>query len=404
MLYFTLVAKSSSSDTLYCVNKPTKNSDGLYTVTPKEYKTLDGKITIPVSGLNGFIVPEVSSDDSGWNLNTTSYTVKETMSYDSIKSFSGISNNEIKAIKGMMSIFDYNSVYYFDNSAQVLAQGRLFLKHHNKGQWSCTKTVYLDNGKQTVKAGSVTINQDNIAIQSDKVIAQGGTYKNSLAYNQRGGSIYGPDLYKISKTEYVFTLTFETLLLAPANQWELGSIAGGANTWPGSYCFYCNDPFEGLHDHIKYFLGDANLSIQSSDKDKLHKPTAHGGSSSSSSSASYNDTTSSTVYNGYTNNSSYSSDSLKKVSRLEYGKTGVYQDGVATVPYVMMELRDSLEATTGYNLSIPANTFVSLTHERNLSDSYNTFSLQLFDKDAMQVEAKILLGWRYIAFYSTFSS
>ena len=80
MLYLTLVAKSNSSDTLYCVNTPTKNSDGLYTVTPKEYKTLDGKITIPASGLNGLIVPEVSSDDSGWNLNTTSYTVKETIS------------------------------------------------------------------------------------------------------------------------------------------------------------------------------------------------------------------------------------------------------------------------------------------------------------------------------------
>ena len=44
---------------------------------------------------------------------------------------------------------------------------------------------------------------------------------------------------------------------------------------------------------------------------------------------------------------------------------------------------------------------VSLTHERNMADSYNTFVIQLFDRDAMEIEGKLLLGFRYITFYYT---
>lgn len=84
-------------------------------------------------------------------------------------------------------------------------------------------------------------------------------------------------------------------------------------------------------------------------------------------------------------------------------KRGTYTDGVAPTPYVMLELRaeQNIKDSNYHSLSIPADNFVSLTHERSMFDSYNKYSLQLFDKNAKQVEAWLVLGFRYLTFYYT---
>ena len=90
-----------------------------------------------------------------------------------------------------------------------------------------------------------------------------------------------------------------------------------------------------------------------------------------------------------------------KVTKYNQGTVGEYVDGVARTPFLMLELRANDDAEKGYNISLPANSIVSFNHERNMSDSYNTFELQIFDKDAMQVESKLLLGFRTVVFYYT---
>ena len=52
----------------------------------------------------------------------------------------------------------------------------------------------------------------------------------------------------------------------------------------------------------------------------------------------------------------------------------------------MIELKPSENSTVGYNISLPTSagkgmeSVVSLTHERNMADSYNTFVITLFNR------------------------
>lgn len=173
---------------------------------------------------------------------------------------------------------------------------------------------------------------------------------------------------------------------AGANEWEIGATVQGNNVGD-NYCFYCkygNDEYILLHSSDGNGMKEHNSSYHDG---------ASGNNTSNSSGADYKN-------NSTTGGGSSLYNSSQAVSFTQGGTRGVYLDGQASTPYLMLEL--SAPGVSGsYNLSIPANNFVDLNHERNLSDSFNKFTLNLFDKDATEVESKLLLGFRNITFYYT---
>ena len=172
------------------------------------------------------------------------------------------------------------------------------------------------------------------------------------------------------------------ILIAKKNDWEIGSLYSGSNSG-NNYCFYCK------------YESDNFMKISSANQGKVHKPE-HGGKMIPT-------TTPTSDYNSefippknYNSNFTDGNFAKQDVS----GERGKYVDGVARVPYIMLEL--SADGVPGsFNLSIPANSLVSLSHERNMADTYNKFRIEFFDKDAAQVEAKLLLGFRKVTFYYT---
>lgn len=204
----------------------------------------------------------------------------------------------------------------------------------------------------------------------------------------------------VGKVTIYLSLDASQTLLANPGDYDIGDDWIG----DGTYCFYCPRYEDGSNTFWLNYDGTQSYPLITIKDHELRKNDhSHGGSSSSSSGKT-------NQYNGklkYKNNASPVEADLKMSSKLAQGSVGEYIDGIATVPFIMLELRASDTSTVGFNLSLPTtdgkgmNSIISLSHERHMSDSYNTFSLQLFDKDALQVEAKLLLGFRYITFYYT---
>lgn len=235
----------------------------------------------------------------------------------------------------------------------------------------------------------------------------------SKEYTISGNSDYSWDLpSNASDAGWRCTITFNytETVLAKKGEYDIGADYSGSNIG-NNYCFYCTDINNKfwLDYLIKYPYCTATVGLN-----RPHSCTKHNEQPQKPQKVTTSDNTdngySYETYNSntkYTPNASASRDSLAKVSRLEYGTTGKYIDGVANVPFIMIELRPSEDADVGFNISLPTtagkgmDSIVSLTHERNMADSYNTFVLQIFDRDAMAVEAKLLLGFRYITFYYT---
>ena len=203
-------------------------------------------------------------------------------------------------------------------------------------------------------------------------------------------------------------LNFIKQFIDEGGTWEIGSIpdSENGNGWGTTdYCFYCNDNFK--IDYLKYLTPDLPM-VQSIDNNKKHSQKTHTSSSKKDKSKNY---TSETPVKEIKKNKkkvtsikgNASTASLEKVGKLTLGSTGEYVDGVATCPTIVLQLLGSDDPNSAsYNLTIPyTSTFVSLSHQRNLHDGYNKFTMQLFDEDALQVEAKLLLGFRYVRFYYT---
>lgn len=417
--YFTLVASSKLGyATLYAVTEPKKKSNGKWGVSKTSVPTVlpqgsYGKLPPMFSSLGAMVKPVTDKKPTTRDSVVNNYRKNEsyiiTIKNLSDKEFRTLVNSYIGTsvsdtikfsasnIKSFMSSFDPRDVNCLDAGAKDLF-GALGVMKHKKGQWKITRnsTNKLVDiwgwGRDKTTTESFEVTNDS----KDK------DFQTLLM----GMLVFSPPLgCKNNVTNnYTITLKFTYETLAEKNNWELGAIAGTGNEWGDNYCFYCSDV--GLLGNVDHFCSSLPCYLRAN-ASKLHKKSTHKGGS----------TGTDVVISGGTDNSAYKSityDPSKiyksktwstigtAVKHLEYGTKGTYTDGVATIPYVIIELRGNDSKTSpAFNMSIPANTFVSLSHERNLGDGYNTFSLQLFDKDAMVVEDKLILGFRYITFYYT---
>lgn len=417
--HYTLVASSKLGyATLYAVTEPKKKSNGKWGVSKTSVPTVLpqgslGKLPPMFSSLGAMVKPVTDKKPTTRDSVVNNYRKNESYIINiknlSDKEFRTLVNSYIGTsvsdtikfsasnIKSFMSSFDPRDVNCLDAGAKDLF-GALGVMKHKKGQWKITRnstnklvdTWGWGRDKTTTESFEVTNDSKDKDFQTllmgMLVLSPPHGCKNNVT------------------NTYTITLKFTYETLAEKNNWELGAIAGTGNEWGDDYCFYCSDV--GLLGNVDHFCSSLPCYLKAN-ASKLHKKSTHKGGS----------TGTDVVISGGTDNSAYESityDPSKiyksktwstigtAVKHLEYGTKGTYTDGVATIPYVIIELRGNDSKTSpAFNMSIPANTFVSLSHERNLGDGYNTFSLQLFDKDAMVVEDKLILGFRYITFYYT---
>lgn len=284
-------------------------------------------------------------------------------------------------VSSFMDDLDVNASYL------KIKNDKLILCKHTKGDWSAT-------------IGQWYFKKKNLwdSITGLLVDSAGEEYKE---YTITGNTkVPSWELKGATDAGWRVTITFNVTetVLADAGEWDIGADYSGSNI-RNNYCFYCTDINETKW--LKYLINYPTASLST----RLHSCTKHGATPVSE--------TTDDKYNVYSSNTSYrpkdkyTSGTIGKVDKLAYGTTGEYVDGVAAVPFVMIELKPSENSTVGYNISLPTSagkgmeSVVSLTHERNMADSYNTFVIQLFDRDAMEIEGKLLLGFRYITFYYT---
>lgn len=424
-LYFVLKASDTGYDTLLSVSEPTKNAKGKYNVQAKSVPLLNKDNLSKVetfSSMSNMISPRFNKHRTDKEVSNAfrkpqEYLVSLTdMSFQDLITVSNTNygtsftskSKDYDIIKSFMNLWDKSNVNYIeDPSGSIIATGDLKIAQHTRGNWRATKTItttfdvtyaYSPQAQEyknkKYKAVYTMTNNDK-------------SFK--LSQNNTEYFLKPPlGVKTIETTTYTLALFFTQKILAAANTWELGALAVSGNPWGDEYCFYCQDtPIQGRLSHFSS-RSRGLPRVLSKNKDKCHSYKIHGDltfSSSGVTSAVDNSASTSTTYDPYktpVGNGQWSSVG-QAVTQVGYGTKGTYTDGVATLPYVMIELlgSDTAEQGSGYNLSIPANSFVSLSHERNLGDGYNTFSLQLFDKDALQVEAKLVLGFRYIIFYYT---
>lgn len=409
MLYFVYKPSiTTGGNTLMAVSEPTKNAKGLYKVSSK-------KISIPGSNVgtfnsftsvSGFVIPyvkngllgkdhlvddfyvdEIHTSDNKYLINnkyTTKFIESKVGKWEARKvgKWEAIQlTKEATAIKKFVNNYiDMRDIRYLDPAAKSINAEFAYFEH-KKGQWKVTKVVkYKYHRKNITEKFELTNSSSSFSRIGKKEIAN-----YSYASQQ-------DEYYEVS-------LTTKRVKLAPANTWELGAIGNIDNA---DYCFYCTDISD--YSTLAYY-GKPPL-VQKSNEKKLHSCKSHGGTpktNKANSGGTSNTSESKLTYNYDTSIKGGEYSIAQTIGRLQLGSTGEYKDGVAPTPYVMIELRstENPDSDDFYNLSIPANSFVSLTHERNLQDGYNTFTLQLFDKDAMQVESKLLLGFRSITFYYT---
>lgn len=418
--YFTLVASSKlGGATLYAVTEPKKKSNGKWGVSKTSVPTVlpagsYGKLPPMFSSLGSMVKPVADKKPTTRNSVVDNYRKNE--SY--ITSIKGLSEKEFiklvnsyigtsvsktyefspSNIKSFMNSFDPMDVNYLDQGARSLF-GALGVMKHKKGQWKITRkstNELVDNwGLGRGRTTSESFEVSNGSSDKEFKILLVGMLPLSPPLGCKN---------KVTDT-YTISLKFTPETLAEKNNWELGAVAGTGNEWGDNYCFYCSDV--GLLGNVDHFCSSLPLYLKAN-SDKVHKRSTHSSGGSSGTDVVVSVGTENSAYESITYDPSkiYKSKTWSTigtaVKHLDYGTKGTYTDGVATVPYVIIELRGTDSKTApAFNMSIPANTFVSLSHERNLGDGYNTFSLQLFDKDAMVVEDKLILGFRYITFYYT---
>ena len=416
MLYL-VYNKTTGSDSLIPVTTPQRDENGDYKCKKTSVQIQINKFTnVTFTGLKNMIIPYTRNgplyeynaltnyfrdEKDVVSTHKYKYFISNTYSYQLITSTLGVdyafdkkslydafdkkvvANNITKFIN---QFIDTSSNNYLDT--KVLNAGitqPLKYYYHIKGTWNATLVIKWKSG----------YNNDI------------WTTKLSLS---NGGKIDTKQSFigaKFVSFDVDVSLSYTNATLANSNEWEIGTLLEGESF--NNYCFYSNER-KGKIDvsetgtvfsyPLDYFKADLPIVIKK-DENKIHKCK----NSHTSTSNNYNVGTNVTVdsnlsyrINGNPNNSN-----AKTMSSLKFGTSGEYKDGVATVPYVMIELRSPSNPNSKdfYNLSIPAESFVSLTHERNLQDQYNTFKIQLFDKNAMQVESKLLLGFRSITFYYT---
>lgn len=255
----------------------------------------------------------------------------------------------------------------------------LVLRTHMPGTFTAkVKQYYTKKSGIIQSAGEVSKNYSlsNLSAPNDK-----DDFKNGKEWNAVSTVVI--DLYTTSKT------------LATKGNYDIGADYSGKNTG-SSYCFYCND--YNATQRLSYLTSIPYCTITGH---KSHSSKTHNATPVKQGSGLSNNYNSNTSYKPTKGKPLPSTGDYGKVGRLELGTVGEYVDGVARTPMIMIELKGSENAEKGYNISIPAKSLVSLEHERNMKDSYNTFVLQVFDKDALEIEAKLLLGFRYITFYYT---
>ena len=386
MQYFVIRSEVSTSGkalALYKVPEPSIDGSNRYPV----------KEGTPIT--TTLVTPNFSADInkfSSWG-DRTLYTFQaKDLTIGKMKAACGYkSNDDYAVIKEFISVWDKHSVDYIakfnGDSKSATGNGNFTLKHHEAGCWTVTRRDKLINrttGKLENTISDVATNAHRFKY---KLTSSNLTYR--------------------TETVYDISLDVTNKVLAKKNDWELGSLATGSNSG-SAYCFYCTD--------YTTVWGNARVNrhfgvmpaVNASHASRLHSCTKHGLSASYSNSVSDSSASSGTTYDPYDtklNGNKKGNDNGIGIKHLEWGTKGEYVDGVATVPFVMMEFLTAADSQvgSGYAISMPCtnDSFVSLTHERNMYDGYNTFQIQLFDKDALQVESKLLLGFRYIFFYYT---
>lgn len=432
MVYYTLFVDKGNRATLSPVTEPKKNANGYYnvsktTVPAQTGQTFDSKGTLKTIGeINNFIVPVMDKNKirtekfSGTKMQ---YPIETCYDYSYVQGLSG--KTELDKIKSLVSSLDVDKVVRYvvvDKGANAL-----YYNEHKQGTWAVTRyetweayRVTDKNRKLATCDRQVTVNQSSksssigkplnemFASDFEQLVSKhfdyntGEVTSTQYFYGRNEGAGFYTKWYR-KKTYYKVVLSNTRTTLATGNVWEFGSV-WGSNNVNDNYCFYSNRT--DLDTYISY-MGVSDRPLRLVSPHSGHDCSAHGAqvhtdeayygnSSSNSTRLSYDPYKS--VFNGEATNTSHA------VGRLEFGTRGSYKDGVATVPYLILTLAGDSDFKNRIEMTIhqkDRNNFVSLTHERNLGDSYNTFQLQLYDKDAKQVEAKLLLGFRYIEFYYT---
>lgn len=330
--------------------------------------------------------------------------ISEAMNNTIIKSFWSTIVNETDIANNVKSFVNTqmdksNNINYIDYF-KLNNTGELWYMNHKKGEWSANVIVEYNLSSQSMMKiytlnaslssnGKLVINSDSGKLERSK---------NSSVQTR----------FKIVSFTVDVNLKFNSILLSDKNNWEIGAVMDSSNE--NNYCFYSNGSF-GLYSDLDVskkthtvleYLNKSFPLVSTKDRSLVHNcKNTHGGVSGGTA---QNTGTGVTSNGKLTYQINGAIDNMgEKIGKLQFGTTGEYKDGVATVPYVMIELRspNNPNSEDFFNLSVPAESFVSLVHERNLQDQYNTFKLQLYDKDAMQVESKLLLGFRAITFYYT---
>ena len=340
----------------------------------------------------GLVVPHKKTVNANKKMDNLSFT-----SYDYDLSFTC----ESAVLEGMTGFNDciptvnINSFLNdVDNDVKYLAieNGNLYLYEHKKREYSAkVKHWYFKDKNILEHIGSFLFGLEsagesvtNYAINENTMVSQLESGWNSAGW------------------EATVELRFTKKLLASKGEYDIGADYSGSNI-EDNYCFYCRD--NNTTFRLSYVTSYPYTTIDR-DSERVHSCSKHNATpvtpeTTTSNDNNYNDNSTVSRNTAYVNKATLDKSSLGNVEKLAYGSVGDYKDGVARTPMIMVELRPNEKSDKGFNISIPANSLVSLTHERNMADSYNTFVLQIFDKDAMQVEAKLLLGFRYILFYYT---
>lgn len=435
MVYLTLFIGSGNRATLSPVTEPKKNARGYYNVSKTTAMQKDQKIgynqQIKTFGeLDSFVVPVMDKTTirtSKFSFDNMKYPISTNYDYSYVQGLSG--KVELDKIKTLISLLDTDAKVRY---MAITSSDEFGYREHKRGNWAVTRFETWEAYSSKDSKKKLVSCEHQITVTNKSKSSAIGKPKDSMTvdafekmvkkhFNYNTGKVESTDYFYSNnqsletsfikwsrkKTYYKAVLSDTLTILLPAGVWELGSV-WGSNNVNDNYCFYSTDDKDRNLDKYVSYLGLANgTPKERGNPAKRHSCSTHGAQVQTSTTyyGTQESTSSKLTYDPYKNTfNGTKTDTSHAVGRLEFGTRGSYKDGVATVPYLILTLAGDKDFKSKIEMTIhekDRNNFVSLTHERNLGDSYNTFQLQLFDKDAKQVEAKLLLGFRYIEFYYT---
>ena len=178
---------------------------------------------------------------------------------------------------------------------------------------------------------------------------------------------------EVNETAYITktreTQETKTVFKINPNFWCIGGTLGGSNIGT-QYCFYCVE------------TSNANNSIRDC-TGNLEGHEIHASNNAGVSAIILDQNQAESI----------------KAGKINASQKQIPIEGRARAPICVVTLSTDNKGSLTVDFNIPNDNFYSLTHKRNMADSANQFSIQLFDKSAFEVEAYLMLGYRYISFH-----